>query len=65
VVLYIEGGTEAPGVRKWLLGKIYAPKRDEITGSRGVEKTMSRKYYLGNQIKKAAMGGECSMYWGE
>jgi len=26
---------------------------------------MSRKYYLGNQINNNAMGGVCSMYWGE
>jgi hypothetical protein len=26
---------------------------------------VSPKYYLGNQIKKNAMGGACCRYWGE
>ena len=30
MVLYIEGGTQAQGVRKWVLRKICAPKRDEV-----------------------------------
>jgi hypothetical protein len=49
-----------------VLRKIYAPKRDEVTGSRGVEKNLCR----GSNIwviksRRMRWAGACSIYWGE
>jgi hypothetical protein len=32
LVADIEGGTQAEGVLKWVLRRIFEPKRDEVTG---------------------------------
>lgn len=62
MVLYIEGGTSAQDARKWVPRKIYAPKRDEVIGSRGMEKTIC----CGNTIwviksRRMQWAGACSM----
>ena len=49
-----------------MLRKIYAPTRDGVTGSRGVEKNICR----GNTIwviksRRMLWAGACCMYWGQ
>jgi hypothetical protein len=43
-----------------VLRKIYAPKRVEVTGSRGVENTI---WVI--RSRRMRWAGACSMYWGE
>jgi hypothetical protein len=55
-----------------VLGTIFGPKRNVVTGGQGVEKTSYRgdlrsvltKYHSGDQIKNY-MGGACSTYGGQ